>query len=87
MISASNCQTPYKKLTRMVKGPYVVFLANYDLNQRFEKFDLLTKKCISTPPKRRLSFFLPDALACRKESNIAYHEKTFPLIFPQKYRL
>ena len=30
MISASNCQTPYKKLTRIVKGPSVSLLFRPD---------------------------------------------------------
>ena len=39
MISASKCQTPYKKLTRIVKGPIVFPLL---LSIAYEKFDTQT---------------------------------------------
>ena len=38
MISASNCQTPYKKLTRIVKGPIVNSEAVQFLHKRLYEF-------------------------------------------------
>ena len=34
MISASNCQTPYKKLTRIVKGPIIKLSMHHKVRGR-----------------------------------------------------
>ena len=75
MISASNCQTPYKKLTRIVKGPNIrvgclpQFLTNRPTsNERRKLFKIITSFFVANNVYIRMKLFLLFFINNYKES-------------------